>query len=425
MRRRTFTLLACSLGIALVVLAWLMPLEAYDPEQSSSRGPTGYRGCVVSNFHMATPGEEIICDFGSQGVWAFAPADQSWHQLTDQNPAWIFSCRRAGLTIAPYLIASFSSGVWAWNYSGYPGTWTQLTPSLATSGFAVDDDGEGHEEIQLAFANGVWRHDFDTHTWLQYTSSAPSGGLRSAMGTSNVEQGLWSFPGQGLWVFYLSPTVTPIAKQLTTSAAAFDDIVAARFEPVYIADSVIADFAANGTWMSNAALPTPWWSQLTPSAPYALAAIHSGAISASSAISASPMTKPVYNLIFADNAARPWLWSNVGGFVPITSSALDTGFCEPYQAKGLVDTSGRQQAACDFGPQGLWEYDQSGTWKQLTISNPVSMVRGDFFGDLVQETLVVNFGSGVGLWMYDSGGGTRTAQWIKLTPSVPDSGVGW
>ena len=136
----------------------------------------------------------------------------------------------------------------------------------------------------------------------------------------------------------------------------------------------------------------------------ALTAIHSGA---------SAGGHPVYNLIFADGDGRPWLWSKAGGFSPMTSSVLEPGFCEAYAAMGLEDTTGRQRAACDFGSQGLWEYDQAGSWQQLTLSNPISMIRGDLFGDGVKDTLIANFGSGVGLWMYYSGGGHYTPGWTS------------
>ena len=404
MRRRRCVLLACSLGVASMWLAWMVPLGAYDPEQSNSRGPTGYRGCVISNFNTADAGQEIVCDFGSQGIWAFAVADQGWHRLTDQNPNWIFSCRPGGATSAAYLVASFSSGVWAWHYSGYPGTWTQLTPSVATAGFATDDDADGHDELQLAFANGVWRHDFDTHGWLHYTSTVPSGGRRSDMGAWGWQEGLWSFNGQGMWLFYMVGAV-PEADKLTASVPYFSNVVAAHFDPAFAAEGVIADFAASGTWIAGSNIGAPGWSLMTPSSPFALTPIHSGTSSPTVPRgSVSPtVSLPVYNLIFADNTGIPWQWSKAGGFVQMTSSVLEPGFCEPYAARGLADPSGRQQAACDFGAQGLWEYDQAGTWKQLTISNPLSMVRGDFYGDGVQDTLVVDFGSSVGLWMYRLG----------------------
>ena len=388
---RRFTVLVCSLGVALVLLAVTVPLWAYDPEQSNSRGPTGYRGCVASSFDVADPRDEIVCDFGTQGVWAYATTDQSWHLISDKNPAWMFSCRPGGASAAAYLVASFDTGVWVWNYAGFPGTWTQLTPSFSNSGFAVDDDGDGHEEIQLGFApGGVWRHDFDTHLWLQYTTSVPNGGRRSDMGTWGWHEGLWAFGTDGLWVFYATGT-TPTASMLTSSAATFDDVVAARFDPSLPAESIVADFALSGTWLSNASVAGTMWTEITPSAPRALTPIHSGTTAA---------TLPVYNLIFADDTSRPWIWSKSGGFAAMTSSTLEPGFCEPYAARGRVDTSGRQQAACDFGSDGLWEYDQSGTWKQLTVSNPVSMLRCDFYGVGVKVSLVVNFGPGVGLWLY-------------------------
>ena len=183
------------------------------------------------------------------------------------------------------------------------------------------------------------------------------------------------------------------------------------------AETAIVDFGSAGTWLTNGNILAPTWSQITPSAPFGMVAIHSGATAGG---------LPIHNLIFADSDSKPWLWSKAGGFSQMTLSTLDAGFCEPYQARGLADHTGRQQAACDFGTQGLWEYDQAGTWKQLTPSNPVFMIRGDYYADGAQTTLVANFGSGVGLWMYDSGGADiYTPIWHLLTMSVPDSAIGW
>ena len=373
MRRRTFTLQACSLGVvALVVLAGVVSVKAYDPEQSNSGGPTGYRGCVISNFNMADAGGEIVCDFGTQGVWAFAVADQSWHILTEQHPRWMFSCRPTGTPGAAYLVASFESGVWAWHYAGYPGTWTQLTPSVAFEGFATDDDGDGHEELQLGFTSGVWRHDFDTHSWLQYTSTIPEGGRRADMGSWGWQEGLWSFGYyQGLWSFFMAGSNQTV-RLLTSSTAEWDDVVAARFDPTMPAETAIADFGAVGTWLSNSNTVAPTWGLITPSAPLALNAIHTGTIAGG---------LPIYDLIFADDAGRPWIWSKASGFAQMTPSTLESGFCEPYQARGLVDVSGRQQAACDFGAAGLWEYRPVGRVEAIdhfesSLDGPRGFLRG-------------------------------------------------
>jgi hypothetical protein len=67
---------------------------------------------------------------------------------------------------------------------------------------------------------------------------------------------------------------------------------------------------------------------------------------------------------------------------------------------------GYRKAFVDFGPLGLWEYD-NGTWTQLTGVDPEYMTLGDFDGDWHDE-LMVDFGK-LGLWMWDNGTWTQLA----------------
>jgi len=43
----------------------------------------------------------------------------------------------------------------------------------------------------------------------------------------------------------------------------------------------------------------------------------------------------------------------------------------------------------------------------------------------VRTALVANFGTGVGSWIYDSGGEQYPEDWHRLTDSLPDSSITW
>ena len=69
--------------------------------------------------------------------------------------------------------------------------------------------------------------------------------------------------------------------------------------------------------------------------------------------------------------------------------------------------------AVDFGTQGLWLY-KNGTWEKINNINPQHL-------DVLAGNLMVDFGTGtgLGLWEYDD---TRTPfPWKHLTSADPDN----
>ena len=84
------------------------------------------------------------------------------------------------------------------------------------------------------------------------------------------------------------------------------------------------------------------------------------------------------------------------------------------------------ELAVSFSDLGLWQFNYSHggarieSWTQLTSANPVSMVSADYHGAGRRTCLIVDFGPGIGLWLYDSGAGLTEPTWRLLSEVVPE-----
>ena len=378
-------------------------LQGLDNHTGRSTTPVGYVGIVSSNFESSGADDEIIGDFGTAGVWAYH--NGVWTQLTTSNPDWIFGAQFGSAD--DELIADFgSAGLWMWNYSGWPGVWTRLTMSNAEQAIAIDDDNDNREELQVDFGSlGLWRFDWDTMAWIQMTALNPVGrGFRIDMMTVGWDEGLWEFSGMGLWASWYQSGVQWIRLTLTTST---DDAASGNFMQADANEELIIDFSGIGTWLYDEGA----WTKLTDTNAMALGMVRFGGATDD-------------EVVFADEDARPWWWGG-SSWSRLTWSVMDEGFVVDWNANGLADTSVETELAVDFGTLGLWRYDYTEGWTQLTASNPVFIVRSDYYQDGTPTSLVAWFGAGVGLWLYDSGGGVYGSSWHKLTDTVPNSNVSW
>ena len=111
------------------------PVTAPDSGRTTDTGgadPTetglgNYRGVVIGQFAPVNSFGEIICDFGTAGVWLYG--NSTWEQLSGVNPDWIIAAT-LGDTSDQELIGDFgAAGLWLWDYNGYPGDWTMLAES--------------------------------------------------------------------------------------------------------------------------------------------------------------------------------------------------------------------------------------------------------------------------------------------------------
>ena len=97
----------------------------------------------------------------------------------------------------------------------------------------------------------------------------------------------------------------------------------------------------------------------------------------------------------------------VSGWSEGTNITILDQYTEPDKhAVGDFDGDGLDEAAVDFGTQGVWQWN-GGIWDQLSSANAEHLVAGNLDGDGDDE-IVGDFGSD-GIWAWDGGG------WVQLS----------
>ena len=371
-----------------------------------------YRGVVSANVHSLTDRDELIVDFGSNGVWVYAGliGAGTWYQISGVNPSWIFSVKW-GDAGDEEIIGDFGSfGLWTWDYSGYPGVWTQLSGVNPEQGFAVDDDGDGNDEIEIDFGSlGLWRYDLDTGVWMQFSAINPLvGGIRTDMWNPGSEEGIWSFAGYGVWSFHSNATGSGSYIWQLSGTDPSHPNVSAEFGIGDAAEELVMSFGSTlGTWLAQgSSYPAVIWDQISTYYLYGVKEVR--------VVGATD-----YELLvdFANNAGF-WYW-NYSGFPGTWTKLNDNdpgdGFFEPFDPNYLGETNGDEEVAVDFDALGLYLYDfTTGGFTMLSSSDPVYMVKTDIYGD-AYEGLIVDFGT-AGLWGYNG----WSNEWHQLSSLSPD-----
>lgn len=374
------------------------------------------KGVVAANVNDVSARDEIVCDFGSLGIWIFDGAYDSgtWNQLTGVDPTFIMAIQWGGIS-EDRIIANFSSyGLWAWSYAGYPGTWEQLSGVSCTSAIAVDDDMDGNKELHADFDSlGLWRYDNDTHTWTHLTGDNPSNySVQMDLWNAGWEEGAHGFGSKGLWLAKWQ-SGAPYFVQLSDRKPG-DDHASLDFSGD-ASEELVADIGPDGIWACLETTSAPYfeWHQISPYQPNGMKPWWS-----------SDGTH--YDLLldfFYETGGPDGLWWWDGNHTsPLLTKIHDTtpggGYYEPFDPNGsLTEPNGDEEVAVDLEANGLWMYDHNGAtqWTQLSACNPVYMVRADINGSGIDEGLIVNFGS-LGLWLYDG----YTEGWHILTGVGPD-----
>lgn len=368
-----------------------------------------YRGVVAGNIAWGDAAWECVIDFGSLGVYFWDPVG-GFQFLTGDNPTAIIGID-VNINSGLEVVGDFGSqGIWLYSY-GQP--WTQLTTDNPSLMFAADDDGDGYDELHAVFPGlGVWRYDYDTGNWMNYTLDNPSYGLKMDGGALNYHEGAYSFGGQGTWSVYSNTSGSTVYWNQLTSDAFSDDFASAR---VGIANSedLILDFFTQGLWLVDSDYwGSPQWYQLTTDDPYDIRTVN--------------FAGDTYDevVVTFGGVAGLWLWDYAGSW-PGTWTQLtgdtpdwDEAFCEPVDYNGTTETSPIDvELAVDFGTGvGLWMYNStlSGTkWTQLTGDSPRFMVGADLFGHGVSDCLICDFGT-LGLWYW------YNWSWYQITTDSPD-----
>jgi hypothetical protein len=174
-----------------------------------------------ANVEGTAADEELIIDFAGNGLWLYDGG--TWHMLS-ANEAFDMVPVLFGTTDYELLVQfdpAVSTGLWMWNYSGYPGTWTLLSSTETDwdDGFCepFDPDEDGRDEAAVDFAaNGLWVYDHDGASWTKINTGDASFMVAAEIEKSNYKTDLIvDFGASGLW-HYRGDTST--WTQLTTAS---------------------------------------------------------------------------------------------------------------------------------------------------------------------------------------------------------------
>lgn len=365
----------------------------------------GYKGVVMANFNSTDANDEIMADFGAQGLWYYD--DGVWTQVSAVNPELMISAT-IGSAGDDELIVDFGAlGVWMWNL-GTP-AWTQLTGVSPSSMFASDDDGDGKDEIWFDYGNvglGVWHYDWDLYAWRMISNLNPYNGLRMDAWVYGWPEACWSFPTYGVWNIYGSWYT-----QLTGTTTSNDDHASAQFTNTAGAEDLVMDFGSLGIWLCNE--DDVSWTQISTMSPNRIREVKFMGVSD-------------YELLIEDNLGGLywWNWNTSGGTSTlITNTDIGPGaaWCEPFDKTG--GDSGDEEVFIPWNAGGAAIFDYSAGSTLTPWINTAFFVkfavRGDYFGRGRDSTLAIAFTSASptsGLWLYD--GHTDSGNWISF--NIPD-----
>jgi hypothetical protein len=358
-----------------------------------------YRG-VVSIDANGGCADELYCDFGGNGLWAYESGD--WTKLNAADPDWIIGFEHND---TEYLLCDFgAAGLWYWRYGvALPGQFVKISSANPDEvAFVSDYDNDGDDEVFLTFgADGLWIYDKGAATILsKLHASSPNmeDSLRSDLGTAGHEEGALDFGYDGLW------TINSSGWTKINASSPRGDNTSADFNTADASEELIIDYSTIGLWAYDGST----WHMLTSS-------------NTNDAVAVYLPGNADYELFcaLADNPGL-WVWDYASGYpgtwtqISTTTPQWNKGFCEPFDP----NNDGWEEVAVDFGSNGLWLYDNAGSprWTKINASNPEFMVRSNYNCDTNDTVLIVDFGVLDGLWRYNGAYGT----WVKLSTFSPD-----
>ena len=284
---------------------------------------------------------------------------------------------RTTAPLATSLAVDFGAAYGIWLRRGT--AWRQVHPYTAEAMFSISDGDQDALIIDFGPGIGVWfygREGDGSEFWFQIHSQSPDAmaGL-DLEGDGEVETGVFSFPGQGLWLFDGDHgTWSKLHAQNPSH------LVAANIDGLG-GDELILDFPGYGLWMyANGS-----WTSLHPS--------------------------DVTLMTAADldgNGKKDVIFSFPGFGVWAYMNGTTWTFIHPLAAKRLtgadLDGNGVPELIVDFGTGlGVWVRRTASTWNQLHSLSPENITSGDLDGDGHDEMLA-DFGA-AGIWSYQDGPG--------------------
>jgi DNA-binding beta-propeller fold protein YncE len=258
-------------------------------------------------------------------------------------------------------------------------TWRQVHPSSAKAMLAIPDGSQDGLIIDFGPGVGIWFYERDGNGedfWFQLTPQSADAmvGIDSN-GDGEVDSGVFSFAGAGLWLFDGDTGEWSLRHPVNPIHLASGNLDGAG------GDELILDFAGYGLWIYSAGT----WSPLHPR-------------DVSTMMTADLDANGKKDLIVTFPGSGVWAYMNGTTWVAIHS--LDA----QRTASADLDGNGVSDLIIDFGPGvGLWARKNGTTWEQLHGSTTENIVGGDLDGDGLDE-VIADFGA-AGVWSFQEGRG--------------------
>jgi hypothetical protein len=318
----------------------------------------------------------LVADFGAQGgLWLYG-GSAGWSQLTSASSNLMVSTpgKRLYSLWAPVypktpgpgtLVANFP-GHGLYQYRGNTSQWYQLTPNdsveyLVRVPMIIHDwyspwysyDYIGSDIYGDYASLGIWKYSGDIGAWVQITVANPDKML--ACGWNLVA----NFPGDGLYQYDGAAWT-----QLTPNDTV-ENLLA-------IGGKIYADFGSLGLLKYDGE-----WHNLSYANPDKMQAV-------------------------GDNLVANFPGSGLYWYSETTSSWMQLTPNDTVQA--LIGVSGNLYA--DYGPLGLWKWNQNDSWFQISSADPSLLFLGQYVG------MFANFPGYGGLYRYN---GYNSSNWAPLT----------
>ncbi len=295
----------------------------------------------------------LVVDFGpGYGLW-IRRGSNDWSQLHPYSADGVLTIHDEGKDA---LIVDFGPGVglWFWTKeSDGDEFWFQLTTNSPTAmvGVDFDLDGEVDSGVFTFPGQGLWLFDGDNEQWSQLHPYDASYLAAADVDNNGEEDVIVDFPGYGVWVWYGGSTWAQLnPRDVSLLVTADLDANGSK--------DLIMNFPGFGLWSYRIGVG---WSQVNTRDATRLAA---GDLDGNGVADLVIDFGAGVGVWVLQNATTWWQLNT------LSSQGITTGD---------VDGNGHDEAIFDFGAAGVWSYEDLGGWKQVHTFNPKAIITGRFF----------------------------------------------
>ncbi len=281
-------------------------------------------------------------------------------------------------------------------YDFWTHSWTKLHAMDVESVVVGNFDTDATEELVIDFGvPGLYLYDPDQVKWqritninpksvtvFNYDDPTPDDEILVDLGAGN---GLYVYdPSTGVWVRFNTNTAQHIL------AAGFDNGAN---------EELLIDFGPLGLYFWDDA-----WYKIHTTSPVAMIA----------ADIEGPANYDTDAIIDFGLFVGLYKWDDLPGwpYGNWTKMSPNTPFPEPMEGIFLNPGSIDDEVFVDWGSAGLYWWNTPNNWSRIHTSNPKSINAADLDGG--DEELVVDFGTGIGLYVWSWDTTVYTAGWTRL-----------